>query len=174
MPLQIPTWKIRGNTFWVPDLASNPSDPFDRLVANVVALRARGNWSTRALAEQAHVSRTAVLNLEKGQANLPLSIVDDLARALGVKTASLFGKRPVARDEMPGSIEVLLAHNLVAARKKLTLTQEQLAQQSGVSRFVIAHIERQARNPKLLTLAKLAASLDLSLEDLLTDSGVQR
>lgn len=53
------------------------------------------------------------------------------------------------------------------------LTQEKLAEQSGVSRAVIAHIERQARNPSLLTLAKLAASLDLSLEALLTDSRSQ-
>jgi DNA-binding XRE family transcriptional regulator len=152
----------------VPDLPSTPTDPFDRLVANVIALRAKGNWSTRALAEQAHVSRTAVQNLELGRSNLPLSIVDNLARALGVKTGSLFGKRPIARDETDGLIEVVLAQNLVAARKRVMLTQENLSQQSGVSRFVIAHIERQARNPKLLTVAKLAAALDLSLEALLT------
>lgn len=154
----------------MPDLASKPSDPFDLLVANILALRATGNWSTRALAEQAHVSRTAVLNLEKGQTNLPLSIVDDLARALGIKTASLFGTRPTARDEADGLIEVVLAQNLVAARKRLAFTQDELSQKSGVARAVIAHIERQARNPKLLTLAKLAAALDLSLESLLSDA----
>ena len=151
----------------MPDLSSTPSDPFDRLVANVIALRAKGNWSTRALAEQAHVSRTAVQNLEMGRSNLPLKIVDNLARALGVKTGSLFGKRPIARDEADGLVEVVLAKNLIAARKRAMLTQENLSQQSGVSRFVIAHIERQARNPKLLTVAKLAAALDLSLEALL-------
>lgn len=122
------------------------------------------------MAEQAHVSRTVVLNLEKGQSNLPLSIVDDLARALGIKTASLFGKRPIARDEADGLIEVVLAQNLVAARKRLEFTQDQLSQRSGVARAVIAHIERQARNPKLITLAKLAAALDVSLETLLSDA----
>jgi DNA-binding XRE family transcriptional regulator len=152
----------------VPDLSSTPSDPFDRLVANVIALRAKGNWSTRALAEQAHVSRTAVQNLEMGRSNLPLRIVDNLARALGVKTGSLCGKRPIARDETDGLVEVVLAQNLIAARKRAMLTQENLSQQSGVSRFVIAHIERQARNPKLLTVARLAVALDLSLEALLT------
>jgi len=65
-------------------------------------------------------------------------------------------------------VEVVLAQNLVAARKKLLLTQEKLGQQSGVSMYVIAHIERQARNPKLLTLVKLAVALDVSLEALLT------
>ena len=154
----------------MPDLASKSSDPFDLLVANVVALRAKGNWSTRALAEQAHVSRSSVVSLESGHAKLSLSIVDNLARALGVKTGSLFGKRPVVRDEADGLIDVVLAQNLVAARKKLMLTQEKLSEQSGVNRAVIANIERRARNPSLPTLAKLAAALDLSLETLLTCS----
>lgn len=36
------------------------------------------------------------------------------------------------------------------------------------SMYVIAHIERQARNPSLHTLAKLAVALHLSLEELLS------
>jgi len=153
----------------VPELASKPSDPFDLLVTNVVALREKGNWSTRALAEQAHVSRSSVVGLESGHTKLSLSIVDNLARALGVKTGSLFGKRPVVRDEADGLIEVVLAQNLVSARKRMMLTQEKLSQQSGVNRAVIANIERRARNPSLPTLAKLAVALGLSLEALLSD-----
>ncbi|AOS82076.1 hypothetical protein Q5W_05520 [Hydrogenophaga sp. PBC] len=65
-------------------------------------------------------------------------------------------------------MEAVVAQNLVAARKRLMLSQDALAQQSGVSRAVIAHIERQARNPSLHTLARLAAALDLSIETLLS------
>ena len=65
-------------------------------------------------------------------------------------------------------IEAIVARNLVSARNRLMLTQESLAQQSGISRTMIAHIERQARNPSLQTLARLAASLDLSIEALLS------
>ncbi|WP_051756427.1 helix-turn-helix domain-containing protein, partial [Hydrogenophaga intermedia] len=65
-------------------------------------------------------------------------------------------------------IEAVVAQNLVAARKRLMLSQDGLSQQSGVSRAVIAHIERQARNPSLQTLARLADALDLSLETLLS------
>lgn len=153
----------------MPELASKSSESFDLLVANVVALRVKGNWSTRALAEQAHVSRSSVVGLESGHTKLSLSIVDNLARVLGVKTGSLFGKRPVVRDEADDLIEVVLAQNLVSARKRLMLTQEKLSQQSGVNRTLIANIERRARNPLLPTLAKLATVLDLSLEALLTD-----
>ena len=158
----------RGNTFWVSASATPSADPFDLLVANIQALRAKGGWSTRALAQQAHVSRSSVVDLEAGHAKLSLRIVDKLARALDVKTGSLLGKRPLARDEADGLIEEVLAQNLIAARKRLMLTQDALSQQSGVSRALIANIERQARNPSLQTLAKLAASLELSLEALLS------
>lgn len=109
-----------------------------------------------------------LLYLEKGRLNPSLITVEKLAQALGVETGSLLGKRPVARQEPEVFIEAVVAQNLVSARKRLMLTQEGLTQRSGVSRAVIAHIERQARNPSLHTLARLAASLDLSLEALLS------
>ncbi|NIM42907.1 MAG: helix-turn-helix domain-containing protein [Hydrogenophaga sp.] len=139
-----------------------------QLAANLRALRAQGNWTSSALAEQAHISRRMLQLLEQGDVNVSLRAVDKLARALGVTTDSLVGKRPVARQDGATLIEEVLASNLVSARKRLKLTQETLAQQSGVGRAVIAHIERQARNPSLHTLARLAVALDLSIEALLT------
>jgi transcriptional regulator with XRE-family HTH domain len=139
-----------------------------QLAANLRALRAQGNWTSSALAEQAHISRRMLQLLEQGHVNVSLHAVDKLARALGVTTGSLLGKRPVARQDGDALIDQVLASNLVLARKRLKLTQATLAQQSGVSRAVIAHIERQARNPSLHTLARLAAPLDLSLEALLS------
>ena len=99
---------------------------------------------------------------------LSSSIVDDLASVLDVKPGSRLGKQPLAREEAGGLIEDVLAQNLIAARKRLMLTQDAISQQSGVSRALIANIERQARNPSLQTLAKLAASLELSVETLLS------
>jgi len=152
----------------VPNQPTPTPGPFDLLAANVVALRAKGSWSTRALAREAHVSRNSVLDLEHGHIHLSLHILDKLARALDVKTGSLLGKRPVARGEDEGLIEAVLSLNLVAARQRLMLTQEQLSLRSGVNRSLIANIERQARNPSLHTLARLADALDLSLEALLS------
>lgn len=100
-----------------------------------------------------------------------MNALDKLARALGVNTGSLVGRKPVARQDGDALIGAVLALDLVAARKAKQLTQESLSEPSGVGRAVIAHIERQTRNPSLLTLVKLAASLGLSLEALLTDSG---
>lgn len=155
------------NTFWVSDPVPDLSYSLN-LARNLTALRTAGEWSMRALADQAHVSERMLLYLEKGRSNPSLSTIEKLAQALGVTAGSLFGKRPVARQAPEIFIETVVAQNLVAARKRLMLTQEGLAQQSGVSRAVIAHIERQARNPSLHTLARLAVALGLSLEALLS------
>ena len=106
--------------------------------------------------------------IEQGRVNTSVQVLDKLARALGVTTGSLLSKKPVTRQDDGALIEQVLARNLVAARKRLGLTQEQLGARAAVSRPVIAHIEREARNPSLVTLARLAAALDLSLENLLS------
>jgi DNA-binding XRE family transcriptional regulator len=62
----------------------------------------------------------------------------------------------------------VLALNLISARRNRSLTQESLGQQSGVSMYVVAHIERQAHNPSLLTLAKLCVPLRCTMEALLS------
>ena len=121
-----------------------------QLAANLLALRARGNWTSSALAEQAHVSRRMLQKLEQGRVNASLHTVDKLARALGVTTASLLGKKPIARQDGEALIDPVLAQNLVAARKRSALTQGQLSERSDITRAVIAQIERQARDPSLL------------------------
>lgn len=138
------------------------------LAANLIALRAKGNWSIAALAEQARVNSRMIRLMEQGQVNVSLDTVDKLARALGVTTSSLLGPKPVARQDGDALIKEVLARNLVSARKALMLTQDTLGQRSGVSMYVIAHIERQARNPSLHTLARLADALDVSLDALLS------
>ena len=168
LPQSTCTKAFEANTFLVSAKAPDTPPFLAPLAENLIALRATGNWSIAALAEQARVNPRMIRLMEQGQVNVSLNTVDKLARALGVTTGSLVGLRPVARQEGDAPIEELLAHKLVSARKALMLTQDTLGQRSGVSMYVIAHIERQARNPSLQTLAKLAASLDLSLEALLS------
>ena len=153
--------------FRVSDPLPDPSHSLD-LARNLTALRAADKWSMRALTDRAHISERTLQYVEKARMIPSLSTVEKLAQALGVETGSLLGQRPVPRRSPEMFIEAIVARNLVAARKRLVLTQEQLAQQSGVSRTMIAHIEREARNPSLQTLARLAASLELSMEALLS------
>jgi transcriptional regulator with XRE-family HTH domain len=54
-----------------------------------------------------------------------------------------------------------LGKNLRAARKKLDLTQEQVAQRSGVQAGEVSRIERRLRDPRVSTVEKLAAAVEV-------------
>jgi transcriptional regulator with XRE-family HTH domain len=60
-----------------------------------------------------------------------------------------------------------LGSNLRAARKKLKLTQEQVAERSGVHPTEVSRIEAGKRDPQVSTLRKLAAALEVPPGDLL-------
>jgi transcriptional regulator with XRE-family HTH domain len=51
--------------------------------------------------------------------------------------------------------------NLRAARKDLGLTQEQVAERSGVQAGEVSRIERGKRDPRVSTLEKLAVAVEL-------------
>jgi transcriptional regulator with XRE-family HTH domain len=61
----------------------------------------------------------------------------------------------------------ILAKNIKLYRAKLDLTQEDLAKKAGVHRAHLANIERQALNPSLKTVERLAEALGMSASELL-------
>jgi transcriptional regulator with XRE-family HTH domain len=64
----------------------------------------------------------------------------------------------------------LAAHfgdNLTRARKRADLSQEELAVRASLHRTEISQIERGLRLPRIDTLVKLAASLEVNAEELL-------
>lgn len=60
-----------------------------------------------------------------------------------------------------------LGTNLRAARKRLGLTQEQVAERSGVHATEVSRIEAGKRDPQVSTLRKLAKAVESSPGDLL-------
>lgn len=60
--------------------------------------------------------------------------------------------------------------NLRRLRKERTVSQEQLAVSSEVDRTYVSQIERGIGNPSLLVLQKVAAALDVDVEELLRSS----
>ena len=60
-----------------------------------------------------------------------------------------------------------LGANLRDARERLGLTQEQVSDRSGVQAGEVSRIERGKRDPKVSTLEKLAAALEVEPAELL-------
>lgn len=54
-----------------------------------------------------------------------------------------------------------LGHNLREARERLGLTQEQVAERSGVHAGEVSRIERGKRDPKVSTLERLARAVEI-------------
>lgn len=60
-----------------------------------------------------------------------------------------------------------LGQNLRAARKRLDLTQEEVAQRSGLEPAEISRIESGKRDPRVSTLEKLAKAVEVEPGQLL-------
>ncbi len=63
----------------------------------------------------------------------------------------------------------ILALNIKNQRKCLGISQEKLAELSGVDRTYISLLERSKRNPSILNLQKVCQGLNISLFKILKD-----
>lgn len=69
------------------------------------------------------------------------------------------------------NILVSFGLKLKKIRNSKNLSQEKLAEITGLHRTYISSLERGNRNPTLLTLQALSKSLDVSVSELLEDLG---
>ncbi|MDH4986204.1 helix-turn-helix transcriptional regulator [Aminobacter anthyllidis] len=66
-------------------------------------------------------------------------------------------------------VRAILAGNIKAARKRLNLSQEDLASRAEIDRTYVSGIERQVRNPTITVVAKFAEALETTAAELLAD-----
>jgi transcriptional regulator with XRE-family HTH domain len=74
---------------------------------------------------------------------------------------------PPAKARTPA--KETLRHNVILRRAKAEISQEELAQRSGVSRAWISRIESGTADVGLDVLDRLAIAFDLAVADLLTE-----
>jgi transcriptional regulator with XRE-family HTH domain len=67
------------------------------------------------------------------------------------------------------SPEEQFARNLRRRRQAAGLSQEQLAEKTGLHPTEISRLERAAREPRLGTMLRLAQGLDIAIEKLVAD-----
>jgi XRE family transcriptional regulator, regulator of sulfur utilization len=65
-------------------------------------------------------------------------------------------------------VQGTLSTNVRALRRARGLTQDQLAKASGIPRATWAHLETGAANPTLAILVRVAAALQVSIEELIS------
>lgn len=65
----------------------------------------------------------------------------------------------------------LVGQNFARLRKQKGLTQEQVAEQSGISQQYISGLESGRRNPTVITLHHLAEALSVTPADLISPEG---
>lgn len=65
---------------------------------------------------------------------------------------------------------VSFASNLRRLRRGLGLSQEELGARAGIQMADISRYESASRDPRISTVARLAAALDVPIADLLEDA----
>lgn len=73
----------------------------------------------------------------------------------------------MGRDSRRANIQQALGRNLRQARKRAELTQEAVAERSGVHPTEVSRIEAGKRDPRVATVAALAEAVGVSVSDLL-------
>ena len=68
---------------------------------------------------------------------------------------------------MPRDVLVSFAANLRRRRKELGLSQEQLGARANIQMADISRYESGSRDPRISTVARLAAALDIPIAELL-------
>lgn len=64
-------------------------------------------------------------------------------------------------------VRAILARNIKAARKRLNISQEELAARAEIDRTYVSGIERQVRNPTITVVARFAEALETTAANLL-------
>lgn len=71
-------------------------------------------------------------------------------------------------------LQNIIGTNLLAFRKRLGLTQDQIAAYLGVDRSLIAHYENGTREVTYVHLKKISNLFNIEVEDLLEENSVLR
>lgn len=117
-------------------------------------LRKQKNITQKELAERLHVSQVAINYWENGKREPSISMLFDIAKALGVSYFELMTGIKENKNSIGSNIRLF--------REKMNLTQKELADLSGLTYENIKDYEECKKNASLDDLKKIAAALNIN------------
>ncbi|WP_068449229.1 helix-turn-helix domain-containing protein [Caviibacter abscessus] len=128
-----------------------------------------------------YTSRSTITKIEKGERDIPLDKIKQLAKILKTTPQQLIGwsETPKEYQDQTPNVEissltknssVKLVNNIKRIRKSKGITQIQLAEKVGYSdRSTISKIEKGINDMPIDKIREIAKALNVSLSDLLED-----
>jgi transcriptional regulator with XRE-family HTH domain len=141
-----------------------------QLAHRLKELRKQQGVSQDLLVETSGVARATLVNIERGRGNPRLSILQQLANALGVDVFDLFAIRPADERKPAHGLDecgLRIAKNVNRLRISLGLSQLSLSLESGHFRTYVGSLEHQLVNPTIGDLEPIAVALGVGLPSLL-------
>lgn len=146
-----------------------------RFGANLLLQRGRAGLSLQQAGEAAELDRTYWWKVEHGQGLPQLALLVKIAATVNVRCGLLtagIGRSPGERgfqdvDVEERSAATQMGQNARAARRRLGVYQQQIAERAAMRRSEVAEIERGRRPFRIFAIVKLAAALDLDYSQLL-------
>ncbi len=114
------------------------------------------------------IELNAAMRMRRSYAIAPASSRRTVGRWIGALAGNLAGGYSGRMSDAIEAMASNLAHNLRYIRQRRSLTQQQLAKLSGVPRSTVGQIETGSCNPTLSVLARVATSLQISIEELIS------
>lgn len=149
----------------------------DRFGANLLLHRGRAGLSLQQAGEAAELNRTYWWKLEHGEWLPQLALLVKIAATVNIKCALLTtgirwspeerGFQVFDVDVEERSAATQMGQNARAARRRLGVYQQQIAERAAMRRSEVAEIERGRRPFRIFAIVKLAAALGLDFSKLL-------
>ncbi|MFS1513602.1 helix-turn-helix domain-containing protein [Chengkuizengella sp. SCS-71B] len=133
-------------------------------VGGIIKELRKGHKMTQVeLAKKLNVAPTAVSAWERDENRPLLDKITILADMFNVPVSHFFKS---SRTE-----QMSVGKNIKRVRKAKKITQNELANMSNMSRSYLADIERDRYNPSVVSLKRIAESLEINLSSLIDDDG---
>ncbi len=127
----------------------------------IKALRRESGLSQTELAKQLDKSLRCVQKYEKGETDMSLSVVNDIARALRVSPACILGEDYGKEEVMAG---VKLGERIRAIRKNAGCSQKEFCSRLGIPQSTLSAYETDRMQPTVATLIHIATEFNASID----------